>query len=320
MPRNVFFILIAILAVIVGGYALFADHGAPAQADEHGHAHEDTAHNEHGDETTIAEDVAVSMGITVTTAGPATIRETIQLSGRMALNQNQSAQVKARFAGIVRSVKKDVGDTVKRGETLATVESNESLQVYAVPSPLSGTVLARSVSVGDMAGDAPIYSVADLSSLWVEFYVFAADMGAVQSGQNILVYTLDGKQSTTGSISAIQPAAEASSQSIIARGVIDNADNRWRPGMTVRVDAVTHETEVALAVPTSAIQRMEGNTVVFVRENGTDHYRAVPVTLGRSDSAMSEVTEGLVGGETVVGEGSFIVKADIAKAGASHDH
>jgi cobalt-zinc-cadmium efflux system membrane fusion protein len=67
------------------------------------------------------------------------------------LNQNRTAQVKARFAGIVRDVKKNIGDKVKKGETLALIESNESLQVYSVAAPLDGIVIARNTNIGDVA-------------------------------------------------------------------------------------------------------------------------------------------------------------------------
>lgn len=317
MKFNHTLLLVALAALLAGGvYLLFSDTKKPAA-----HAHEEEgAHDDHDDteSTTISAASAEKMGITVATAGSATIRESIQLSGRITLNQTKSAQVKARFAGVVRSVTKQVGDAVARGEKLATVESNESLQVYAVPSPLSGVVLERSVSVGDTAADAPMFVVADLSSLWAEFYVFAGDMGAVRRDQTIMVQTLDGTVSATGILTTIQPTAEASSQSIVARAEIDNTSGVWRPGMTVRVDVITQETPVALAVPSAAIQRLEGKSVVFVRDG--DMYRAAPVTLGRTDATMTEITAGIAEGDSVVSEGSFVVKADIGKAGAEHEH
>jgi len=74
----------------------------------------------------------------------------------------------------------------------------------------------------------------------------------------------------------------------------------------------------AHVVPLSALQTLEGKDVVFVRSGDT--YTARPVRLGARDAGKVEVLEGLTPGEQVVVEQSYVVKADIGKAGASHEH
>jgi cobalt-zinc-cadmium efflux system membrane fusion protein len=105
----------------------------------------------------------------------------------------------------------------------------------------------------------------------------------------------------------------------VARAVIENADNHWRSGMNIRADVVLSEKEAPLAVKTEAIQRMEGNTVVFVQEEGGT-YKAHPVETGMSDSQWTEIKSGLNAGQRYVAKNSFVVKADIGKAGAEHEH
>ncbi len=314
-------VLLLVVAMALAAALFFITAGGSASKDPviaaHDNDHGDAA-DDHGASTEISDDAARQAGIEIAIAGPADIRETVRLSGRVVLNQNRSAAVKARFPGIVRGVFKQVGDTVKRGEKLATVESNESLQVYAVVAPLDGVVLERNVSVGDTASDAPIFTVADLSSLWVEFFVFAADMPTIQQGQAIQIRTLDGVQQSESRLDTIQPMAEASSQTVIARATLDNRAGGWRAGMTVQGDAVIRAQPVALAVPTHALQRMDGRDVVFVR-TGT-RYRAVPVVPGMQDAESTEITDGLSAGMEVVSRNSFVVKADIAKAAAGHEH
>lgn len=307
-------VILLVIGMIAAVFFLTGDDPSPAKETEMA-AHEDA--EDHGSSTEISDEAAQAAGIETVVVGPGDIRETIRLSGRVILNQNGSAAVKARFPGIVRSVVKQVGEPVKRGEKLATVESNESLQVYVVPSPLDGVVLERSISVGDTAGDAPIFTVANLSSLWAEFFVFAADMPNIQQGQTIQIRTLDGKAVADSVLDTIQPMAEASSQTVVARATLDNSSGQWRAGMTVQGDAVVHAQPVALAVPTSALQRMEGKDVVFVREGA--HYRTVPVRLGLADAQFTEITNGLSAGMEVVAKNSFVVKADIAKASAEHE-
>lgn len=304
-------LLVFIVAIGAGLYAFSGTTPQPVAA----HDDHETAE---ANSTEISAEAAQASGIETTPAGPGEIRETVRLSGRVILNQNRSAAVKARFPGIVRGVFKQVGEPVKRGEKLATVESNESLQVYAVPAPLDGVVLARNISVGDSAADAAIFTVADLSTLWVEFFVFAADMPNIQQGQPIQIRTLDGKAVAESTLDTIQPMAEASSQTIIARATLDNTGGQWRAGMTVQGDAVVRAQPVALAVPTAALQRMDGSDVVFVRD-GTQ-YRAVPVTIGMADAQRTEITTGLHAGDEVVSRNSFVVKADIGKAAAGHEH
>lgn len=319
-------LLIIILALSALGYGIYtflpgekpkAEHAEEGH-DEEGHGEEGHAEEESGERARISDESAKLMGIETVTVGASSIRETKSLSGRIVLNQNSSAQVKARYAGIVRKVFKQAGETVKRGEKLATVESNESLQTYAVPSPLDGVVLERHISMGDETGEEPIFVVADLTKLWAEFFVFAGDAGQITQGQQVTIATLDSKLTSESTILAVLPTADSASQTVVARAEIDNSTGQWRSGMTVRVDAVLTEKEVPVAVPTASIQHMEGQTVVFVKDG--EEYVATPVTLGTADRTHTEITAGLEPGVEVVSKNSFVVKADIGKAGAEHEH
>ena len=306
-------LFITLLALIGGGVFVLSrkDTSLPPTVEQHEEV------SGHTQRTEISDASAQAMGIQTATASAATIRETVRLSGRVVLNQNRSAAVKARFPGVVRSVSKQVGDTVKRGEKLATVESNESLQTYAVPSPLNGVVLERNISVGDTAAESPIFTVADLTTLWTEFFIFSGDMGSIRNGQAVLIHTLDGNTNTQSTLNTIQPTAEASSQTITARAEIENSSGQWRAGMTVQGDVAIHETQVEIAVPTAAIQKMEGVDVVFMKQGSL--YTAQPVTLGLTDRQMTQITAGLAAGAEVVSQNSFVVKADIGKASAEHE-
>lgn len=131
--------------------------------DEEGGNHEHAGEEEHADSTKITDQSAKDMKIVVLKAGPAKISQTISLTGKITFNQDKTAQITARFPGIIKSAVKTVGDTVKKGDELATVESNQSLQIYSIKSPFDGVVIARNASAGALAGEGPIYAVADLS-------------------------------------------------------------------------------------------------------------------------------------------------------------
>lgn len=291
------------------------DHSDKESAkDEHGHGDEEG----HGDESKISAKAAKNLNIEVMEAGSATVAEITSVTGRVSLNQSTTAQVKARFPGVIRSVEKEPGEVVKVGDTLATVESNESLQVYAVKSPVSGTVITRTAGIGQLTGDEPLYIVADLNKLWAELFVFSKDGEKLKQGQKVRIQCLDDPINTESTIALILPTAEVSSQTVVARVVINNTDNHWRSGMNIRADVVIGEKQVPVAVKTEAIQRMEGNNVVFLEEGGT--YKMQPVELGNSDGTWTEITRGLAAGQRYVAKNSFIVKADIGKAGAEHEH
>lgn len=305
---------------------------AHGDADEHGHG-EKEAHDhgekseggdEHGEEggheeAKISENAVKNMKIEVLEAGTALVQETVSVTGRITLNQNTAAQVKARFPGVIRSVLKEPGETVKANDTLATVESNDSLQVYPVKSPVAGLVISRTASVGEVAGETPLFVVADVSKLWAELFVFSKDGEKLKSGQKVHIQCLDDNLTTEATISVVLPTTEASSQTVVARAVVENPDNHWRSGMNIRADVVMQEKEVPIAVKTDAIQRMEGNDVVFVQEpSGT--YKAQPVEIGASDETWTEIRTGLAAGQRYVTNNSFVVKAEIGKAGAEHSH
>jgi cobalt-zinc-cadmium efflux system membrane fusion protein len=310
---------LALIVALSGGVIAYNSYaGSNHEEKSSGHQEGEDGHGEeHGDKTQISKESAEAMKIAILPAGAATVHQTVSLTGKITLNQNRTAQVKARFAGIVRDVKKGIGDKVKKGETLALIESNESLQVYSVTAPLDGIVIARNTNIGDVADADAIFIVADLKELWAEFFIFSRDLDRIKPGQKIDVKSLTDGTSTEAVLNNLLPTAESSSQTVVARVVIDNADNQWRAGMTVRGDVVLSEKEVPLAVKTSAIQRQEGTTVVYVQKGETFEMRKVE--LGEADREWTEILSGLNAGESYVATNSFIIKADIGKSAAEHE-
>jgi cobalt-zinc-cadmium efflux system membrane fusion protein len=268
--------------------------------------------------TKITPAAAAAAGIETLQSGPAKIQETVMLNGSIVLDPNKTAQIKARFPGIVREVKKNLGDTVKVGDVLATVEANDSLQVYPVKSPLNGVILTRNTNAEDVASDAPLFVVADLSNVWAEFHVFHRDLSKVKIGNPVTVYCAEDDTKGTGTVMAFLPLAESVSQTMVARVHLDNTEGHWHAGMNLTGKVVSAEHEVPLAVKASAIQRFRNFDVVFAKIE--DIYEARMLELGTNDGEWAEVQGGIEPGETYVSKNSFLVKADIEKSGASHDH
>lgn len=318
--------LAAVCAALLGAYALWPthdDHGAAGHHDSHGHGHDHGGEGEagesgHGETATICDEAAEAAGIETREAGPAPVRDRVTLTGRITLNRDATAMVKARFPGIVRSVAGGLGQTVAAGEVLATVESNDSLLAYPVRSPIAGVILERRTNVGDVAGEGPLFTVADLRQVWVEFFIFPRDVARIRGGLPVRIRDMEGGAEAAAELSSLLPVAEAASQTVVARATLDNPEGYWRAGMTVYGDVTVAEREAPVAVATAAVQREDGAPVVFVREGET--YRLRRVTLGVQDEEWTEITAGLAAGERYVARNSFAVKAELGKAAAEHGH
>lgn len=329
-PQTTILTTLAVLAIAGGSYWLLPGKPAPAPAispaegpttghaenDDHGHTEE----GEHHDEQTsiITDEAAKAAGIETATAGPAKLAERLPLRGKIILNPETSAEVKARFPGIVKSVRKTVGQQVTKGETLATVESNDSLQTYAVTSPLAGVVLSRTANIGDTAADQPMFTIANLATVTAELHVFPKDLSRVHAGQPLQVQSVDGAIEGSGIVKSLLPTTDADTQTVKVWVTLENAEHRWRSGMAVQADAIIGQEDVALAVKTSALQTLDNKTVIFVKE-GTS-YTAHPVTTGQTDGTLTEITQGLEPDAVYVTKNSFIIKADIGKSEAGHEH
>ncbi|HMN46628.1 MAG TPA: efflux RND transporter periplasmic adaptor subunit [Povalibacter sp.] len=310
---------IALLALLLSGCG--SDHAADEHAHENGHEHEHDEHtHEEGpeDRTTIAVATAAAMGIVTQEAGPALLKEQLLLTGAVQADPSRISRVRARYPGVVREIGVQPFSTVARGALLAQVQSNESLLNYPVTAPIGGTIVEQQAQVGEATGDTALFTIVDISRVWAELDVFQRELSRIEEGQRVELLDLDGRQVATGHISRIAPLAVHGSQSVRARVVIDNAAGQLRPGQFVTGRVTVAERKVDLAVERAALQRFRDADVVFA--NVGDSYEARRLELGRSDATHVEVTAGLEPGARYVTANSYLIKADIEKAGASHDH
>ena len=268
-------------------------------------------------EVSIAADMAKASGMQVAAAGEGLLHQQLSLYGAIQPNPEGMREVTARFPGPVRSVSVKVGDAVQKGQTLATIESNESLQVYAVTAPIAGTLTARNTNPGEAAGSEPLFEIADFSSVRAELNVFPRDRAQLKLGQGVQINAADGAATGEGMISFVASVGSAN-QALTARVVLDNREGQWIPGQFVNAQVTVGSATAALVVPMTALQTFRDWDVVFVNEG--EKYQALPVELGRKDGRSVEVLSGIQPGAAVVVENSYLVKADIEKSGASHDH
>ena len=267
----------------------------------------------------IAAAAAAKAGVKVEKASSAELNETIEVYGRVTLDPDSVRRATARFAGVVVEARKALGDKVAAGEVVARVENSQTLVTAEVKSPGAGVVIARTAAVGDgVAEGAVLYTIAALDRVWVEFEIPRKDLARVKAGQAVVLHADDGGEAASGVIASVSPIVSAETQTAIARVVVPNPDGRWRPGGFVKGAIALSAARAPVTVKVSALQSLFGFDVVFSQHG--EVYQARPLEIGRRTGDRAEVLKGLAAGETYVSEGSFLIKADIGKSGASHDH
>jgi len=268
--------------------------------------------------TEITDTMARESEIVVREVETRTLQLSLAVKGRIHTDAGKTAHIFPRFGGIAKSVYKGYGDAVQRGSHLALIESNTSLSSYAITAPFSGQVIERHIAVGEYLDESrEIFTVADLSKVWLLLVVYAKDVDRVQKGQRVWVRH-PRKGRVEGVVDYVHVTLDEDTQSTYARVVLDNAERLWRPGAFVDAEIITEEHEVQAAVRSDALQTFRDWQVVFVRYGNLFEVR--PVELGAEADGWVEVLSGVQPGERYAAENSFTVKADILKAGASHDH
>lgn len=190
---------------------------------------------------------------------------------------------------------------------------------YEVRSPIDGVVTEKHLAAGEaVKEDANIFTIADLSSVWAEMTIYPKDLASVKLGQKVTVRASALNAEAEGRVAYVGSLIGEQTRSAKARVTLQNPERSWRPGLFVTVDLVQDESEVPVAVAVEAIQTLRDWKVVFGRFG--DVFEARPVELGRSDGKSVEILSGLAPGTRYAVSNSFVLKADLGKAGASHDH
>ena len=269
--------------------------------------------------TTIAADAARAGGVTVERVGPATLGESLPLTGRVEITPEGQAEVHARYPGRVMALSVELGTRVSRGQVIARVESSESLQTYAITAPISGMIVAKNVNVGSITGGGEaMLMIGDPTRLHAEFLLYPRDAERVRAGQPVIVRSLAGDYTFNGRIEAVLPSTDLTSQVLIAHVDLPYQGGIWRPGLGVSGEVQVGSTPAPIAVRTKALQPFRDFTVVYARFGTT--YEVRMLELGRRTPEWTEVLSGIDPGTEYVVDGAFLIRADVEKSGASHDH
>ncbi|WP_437526290.1 efflux RND transporter periplasmic adaptor subunit [Sorangium sp. So ce726] len=385
------------------------DHGAPAEAahghGEHGHGEHEEGEHGHGEreegeheegKIKLSAEALNNARLEILAAGPGKVADTVSLPGEVALNAEALAHVTPRVSGTAREVRKQLGDTVKKGDVLAILDSREFAEfqrelltakerlelaeanfnreealwkekiaaekeylsakqalaeakiehrsaaqklqassgagsgakggAYALIAPIDGTIIEKHINIGEvLKDDTQAFVVADLSTIWVNVTVYAKDLARVRAGQTARVRAEGIEEPAEGEITYVGPVVGEQTRSATARVVLKNPGAAWRPGLFVTADVAVDQVDAPVVVSYEGVQRVEGKDVVFVQEG--DAFEARAIKSGRQGKApgaqgaeLVEVLDGVAAGERYVGKNSFILKAELGKSEAGHDH
>ncbi|MES2601758.1 MAG: efflux RND transporter periplasmic adaptor subunit [Pseudomonadota bacterium] len=294
--------------------------------------------------------------------------------------------VSAAIGGRVVTLSRNLGQTVRRGDTLAVIESREAAQLkgdieaararsalaqsnlrreqrlfaervspeqdliaartaateanialrqaqqqlsaagygggalnrIALPSPISGQIIARSAMLGQtVAADAELYRVANLSTVSLSVSLAAADAGKVQPGSRVEV-TAPGR-SGEARVTFVSPVLDQQTRLVPVIATLDNRGGQWRVGESIKasIQLAGSTGSTTIAIPQIALQSVEGKPVVFVRT--PSGFRATPVTPGPVNGDQVTILAGLTGREQIAATNSFTLKAELGKSAAEED-
>jgi cobalt-zinc-cadmium efflux system membrane fusion protein len=192
---------------------------------------------------------------------------------------------------------------------------------FEIRAPFAGTVIEKHLTLGEsVKADAEVFTIADLSSVWVDINVYQKDLIDIRKGQTVWIEIGHGIQAVSGRIAWVSPLVGETTRTAKARVVVPNPKGNLRPGLFVTARVAVGSIAAGIVIPQSALQTFEDSTVVFVQTE--EGFVPQPVEVGRQNATQVEILAGLEAGGVFVSKGSFTLKAQLSKGafGDGHNH
>jgi len=191
---------------------------------------------------------------------------------------------------------------------------NLSGSVFPLTAPFAGTIIEKKAVLGELAPpDQSLFTVADLSTLWIEADLFEKDLAKIRPGMqaSVTVSAYPG-EGFKGRLTYISSVVDKDSRTVKARVEVPNLDGRLKPEMFATAAIQTGSGAKALLLPEDAVLLVQGQPTVFVAENGGFVPRAVEV--GERIQGRIVIRSGVAAGESVVTSGAYALKARLLKS------
>ena len=319
---NLIYLAIGLVIGFIAAYILISAIATNSddliQVEETAGKHEsEEKHNE--DVVSLTEKELKEFGIKINEVESGKIQLHSDLTGEIMPDPTKVAHLIPRFAGIVREVRKNIGDNVEKGEVIAVIESNESLVQYEVKSSIAGTVIEIHMTPGEVIGDeGHEVTVADLSSVWASLTVYQKDLTKIRVGQTASISTIDEDKVINSKIFYVSPIVDEKTRTASARVRLNNSSGFWKPGMFITGKVFSTSKKVPMVVNKNALQLFRGETVVFVQDK--KGFRPQPVSIGMENNKLVEILSGLHQGQKYAAEGAFTIKSEFLKESFGSDH
>ena len=261
--------------------------------------------------------MANDMNIVTDFVSSRTFNETLNVYGRLSYPPQAIRHVSARFPGEIKAMAVSLGQRVKKGQWLMTVQSNESLQSYKIYSPINGVITQQDAGIGEQTGGNSLLTITDTGELIAELAVYPMDGNKVKLGAPVSLM-IAGADNPIDSEIVDSLTQVNKQQARIYRAKVANPHGIFAAGQFVEAQILIGRYPVEKAVNVAGLQSFRDFTVVYTKVG--DIYEVRMLELGRTDGDWVEVLSGIKSGAEYVSENSYIIKADIDKAGASHDH
>jgi cobalt-zinc-cadmium efflux system membrane fusion protein len=248
-----------------------------------------------------------ALGLETVPADFRPVARLLSINGQVASLPDGQAEVSLRISGIVEAVYVNLGDSVRKGQKLALVQSRSvgnPPPTIPVLAPMDGLVDARGVVVGQsVEPNTALFQLSERSRMRVVGKVYEEDLGQVRAGQKAYVKLLAyPNELLNGTVSLVGPTLDPETRTVEVWVLLDNKRGLLKPNLFARADIVLGQNEAALTVPNVAILEANGEKFVFVHQG--EKYDRVDVTLGAIDDQYSEVLTGIVPGDEVVTQGA----------------
>ena len=186
-------------------------------------------------------------------------------------------------------------------------------------APFDGVVMEKHLALGEaIKEDANVFTISDLSTVWADFAVPPQDLNRVRVGETVIVRASAFDAQASGKITYVGALLGEQTRTAKARVSLKNPQGAWRPGLFVNVDVQSGLSSAAVTVAADAVQTIDGKSAIFVRN--ARGFQVQTVTLGRSDGKLTEVLQGLPAGAQYAAVNSYVLKAELVKDSAEHEH
>jgi len=195
---------------------------------------------------------------------------------------------------------------LQKAENVASITGGEN-SIYQIISPISGYIIAKNITNNSEVRDdmaEPLFSIADLSTIWVLADVFEVDIQRIKLGQSVEIKTLSNEKHYQGKIDKVYTVLDPDTKTMKVRVSLANTHNELMPGMFVSVKVECNEAETAVVIPYNSLIFNENRNFVVVKNGNKTEIREVQELFHNNGKCY---VNGLTDGETVITEGQLFL-------------